>query len=138
MAPSKTDTMAKHPLFKGLGKRDLEFLASNLDEINIPAGQRLVTEGASNHAFYALEEGEVEVTVGGKRRRVMGPGEFFGEISMDARMKATATVTTSTPVRAFVVSHAQFAALEGNQTVLLHLKEAIADRLAADRASEQR
>ncbi len=57
---------------------------------------------------------------------------------MDARMKATATVTTTSAVRAFVVSHAQFGALEGNQTVLLHLKEAIADRLEADRAPGQR
>ena len=138
MALSKTETMARHPLFKGLRKHDLEFLASNMDEIDVPAGQRLITEGDPNHAFFVLEEGQVEVTVGGKRRRVMGPGEFFGEISMDALMKATATVTTTSPVHAFVVSHAQFGALEGNQTVLLHLKEAIADRLETDRASEQR
>ena len=133
MAASKADTLAATALFHGLSRHDLEFLASNVDEVSIPAGTTLITEGHRNHSFYVLIEGTVEVQVEGKHRRDLGPGDFFGEISMDARMEATATVRTTSAVRAFAVSHAQFGALEANQTVLLHLRSAIAERLEADR-----
>jgi CRP-like cAMP-binding protein len=38
----------------------------------------------------------------------MKPGDFFGEISMIDRGPGTATVTTLTDGRLFVMSHAQF------------------------------
>ena len=136
MATSKSDALGAMPLFHGLGRHDLEFLASNVDEVEVGPGRTLITEGQTNHSFYVLSEGTVEVLVQGRHRRTMGPGDFFGEISMDARMTATATVQTTSAVRAFVVSHAQFRALEANETVLLHLRSAIAERLEADRRPE--
>jgi hypothetical protein len=46
---------------------------------------------------------------------------------------ATATVTRRTPVRAFVVSHAQFSAVKAHETVMQQLKAARSQRLRADR-----
>lgn len=136
MTKSKADALASISLFQGLSRHDLEFLAANVDEVDVPAGRELISEGQTNHSFYVLAEGRVEVLIGGQHRRDMGPGDFFGEISMDARMEATATVRTTSAIHAFVVSHAQFRALEANQTVLLHLRSAIAERLEADRRAQ--
>lgn len=133
MGKSRADALAATRLFQGLSRQDLDFLASHVDEVEVPAGRELITQGQRNHSFYVLAEGEVEVLVDGRHRRRMLPGDFFGEISMDARMEATATVRTTQPVHAFVVSHAQFQALEANETVLLHLRSAIAERLEEDR-----
>jgi CRP-like cAMP-binding protein len=64
---------------------------------------------------------------------VLGPGSFFGEISMDDRIAATASVVARTPVTAYVMSHAQFRALQGSPQVLARLRATIGDRLADDR-----
>jgi CRP-like cAMP-binding protein len=46
---------------------------------------------------------------------------------------ATATVVTRTPVRAYVMSHMQFLEVRVHQNVMLQLRWAMGDRLAADR-----
>ena len=104
-----------------------------MDEISVPPGTALITEGMGNHAFFLLADGEVDVFVGGTHRRTLGPNDFFGEISMMVLNPATATVVTRTPVRAYVMSHRQFLEVRVHQTVMLQLKFAMGDRLSADR-----
>jgi hypothetical protein len=50
---------------------------------------------------------------------------------------ATATVVARTPVRAFVMSHAQFGAVEAHDTVMRRLEAARSQRLEADREAEK-
>jgi CRP-like cAMP-binding protein len=133
MATTRTDELKDLPLFARLSGADLQFLAGHLDEVSVPAGTTLITEGNSNHAFFVLLDGQVDASVGGQHRRTMGPGDFFGEISMMGLDSATATVVTRTPIRALVASHAQFMAMKGNETVMLQLKAAMGERLHADR-----
>jgi CRP-like cAMP-binding protein len=127
------DQLKAIPLFSGLARADLQFLAGQINEVSIPAGMVLITEGLGNHAFFVILEGLVDVSVGGKYRRTLGPHDFFGEISMMELDPATATVASRTPVRAFVVSHAQFSAVKAHETVMLELRAAISQRLHADR-----
>jgi CRP-like cAMP-binding protein len=133
MASTRTDELRGLPLFSRLSGPDLLFLAGHLDEVTAPASTTLITEGKSNHAFFILLDGQVDASVGGQYRRTLGPGDFFGEISMIELDSATATVVTRTPIRALVASHTQFMALKGNETVMLHLKAAMGERLYADR-----
>jgi cAMP-dependent protein kinase regulator len=121
------------PLFAGLSRRDREFLASNLDEVSFEPGAVLIAQGESNHTFFVLNEGEADVSVSGQSRRTMQRGDFFGEISMDHRILATASVVARTHVNAYVMSHAQYRAVGGSPQVLARLKVAIGDRLATDR-----
>jgi non-specific serine/threonine protein kinase len=46
---------------------------------DIEAGTTLMREGDSDSRFGVVLEGEVEISCGGKRLRVMGPGEVVGE-----------------------------------------------------------
>jgi CRP-like cAMP-binding protein len=133
MAKTRADELRGIQLFSGLSSADLQAAASNLDEVSVPAGTALITEGKGNHAFYLLLEGEVDVMVGGAHRRTLGPGAFFGEISMLGLDPATASVVARTPVRLCVASHEQFKALKANDTVLLRLKAAMGEHLYADR-----
>ncbi len=121
------------PLFSSLSEKDRDFLAQHLDDVTFPAGQQLIHEGRSNHTFFVMREGEVEVLVGEKPLRRLGAGEFFGEISMDQHVPATATVVAATPIRAYVMSHTQFRAVKGNEPLLLRLRTAIIERLLANR-----
>jgi len=131
--PTRVDLLKAIPLFSGLGHADLEFLADQMDEVRIPAGTVMITEGQGNHMFVVIVEGLVDVSVGGQHRRTLGPHDFFGEISMMELDAATATVTSRTPVRACVVSPAQFSAVKTHETVMLQLKAARMQRLRADR-----
>jgi CRP-like cAMP-binding protein len=127
------DQLKAIPLFADLGEADLQFLAGQMDEISIPAGTVLITEGSGNHVFFVILEGVVDVSVGGQYRRTLGPHDFFGEISMIDLDPATATVASRTSVRAVVVSRAQFTAVKAHEAVFLQLKASKSQRLHADR-----
>jgi len=130
---TRLDDLRKISLFSRLSSADLQFLATKMDEIEVPAGTALITEGMGNHALYLLANGEVDVFVGGTHRRSLGPNDFFGEISMMVLQPATATVVTRTPVHAYVMSHRQFLEVRVHETVMLQLKSAMGDRRSADR-----
>ena len=132
MAPS-ADQLKAIPLFADLAPTDLQFLAGQMDEVSIPARTVLITEGIGNHVFFVILEGVVDVSVSGKYRRTLGPHDFFGEISMMELDPATATVTSRTPVRAFVLSRAQFSAVKAHETIMLELKATRSQRRLADR-----
>jgi len=130
---TKADDLRHVPLFSWLSDVDLQFLATKMEEIMVPAGTALITEGMGNHAFFLLADGEVDVFVHGVHRRILGPNDFFGEISMMVLDPATATVVTRTPVRAYVMSHVHFLEVRVHETVMLQLKSAMGDRRSADR-----
>src|SRR5579871_3077646 len=131
--PTRADALAALPLFRGLSREDRELIASHMDELRYAAGSTLILQGHSNHSFYLLNAGEVDVDVAGEPRRTMRRGEFFGEISMQHRIPATATVVARTPVDVYVMSHEQFGALSVSSDVVGRLKAAMNQRLVDDR-----
>ena len=133
VADPKLDRLARVPLFKDLTKRDLQFLASRVDEVSLKPGQTVIREGQPTDAFFIVVTGNVDVTRQGKPAARLGPGEFFGEIGMLDNGPATATVVTDGPVDAMVLSHAQFRdAIKGNESLALQVIAAMAQRLRAN------
>ena len=133
MPDPKVDRLAHVPLFSGLSKRDLEFLASRVDEVSLKPGQTLIREGQPTESFFILVSGQVQITRGGKPAAQLGPGDFFGEIGMLDRGPAIATVVTDGPVEAMVLSHTQFSdAIKGNDSLALQVIAAMAKRLRAN------
>ncbi len=133
MSDPKIEALGRVPLFSHLSKHDLEFVGSRTDEVDVPAGKRLITQGTPGDTFYVLLDGEAEVVIDGKQRRTMKTGDFFGEISMLDRGLGTATITTTRPSRLFVMSHAQFRdAIKANDELLIKVLAAMGERLRAD------
>ena len=138
MADAKTAALARVPLFAGCPARELEFVASRTDEVDVAARHVLLRQGQAGDTFYVLLQGQADVEVDGQPRPGLGPGDFFGEISMLDRGPATATVVTSTPARLMVMSHAQFRdAIKGNDDLLVHVMTAMGERLRADSLARQ-
>jgi len=136
MSDSKINALSKVPLFAPLSKPELEFVATRTDEVDVPAGRILTTQGAPGDTFYALLDGEAKVVIDGNLRRTLRTGDFFGEISMLDRGLATATVTTTKPSRLLVMSHAQFRdAIKANDALLIKVLAAMGERLRADFAA---
>jgi CRP-like cAMP-binding protein len=137
-ADRKLNAIGRVPLFARLSKRELEFIAKEGDEVSVPAGKTLTRQDRQGDTFYVLLDGEAEVKVDAKRRRVLKPGDFFGEISMLDRGVATATVTTLTDARLFVMSHAQFRdAIKGSDQLMLKVLKAMGERLREDLAAKR-
>lgn len=133
MADAKVDRLARVPLFAGLRKRELEFLASRVDEVSLQSGQTLISQGQPTESFFILVRGHVQVMRAGQPKARLGPGEFFGEIGMLDRGPATATVVTDGPVETMVLSHPQFQdAIKANDNLALQVIAAMADRLRAN------
>ena len=130
MADSKTQALSRVPLFSQLSKHELEFVASRADEVEARAGQMLTTQGRPGDSFYILLDGEADVEVDGKPRATLKTGDFFGEISMLDRGLASATVTTRTDAKLFVMSHAQFRdAIKASEPLLVKVLAAMGERL---------
>ena len=136
MADSKTQHLSRVPLFSQLSKKELEFVASRTDEVDVKAGEKLTVQGRPGDSFYVLLDGEAHVEVDGEPRRTLKPGDFFGEIGMLDRGPATATVTTTTPAKLLVMSHAQFRdAIKASDGLLVKVLTAMGQRLRADLAA---
>lgn len=130
---AKIELISRVPLFAGCSKRELGEVASLADELAMPAGRKLTSEGASGHEFVVIVEGAAEVKRGGRLVARLGPGDFLGEISLVTGRKRTATVTTTEPSRLLIVSAPAFRTLLRNLPSL-HLKvlETLAARLPTE------
>jgi CRP/FNR family cyclic AMP-dependent transcriptional regulator len=118
------------PLFAGLSRRDREQVARWADEIDEPAGHRLVDQGTFAHEFFVLLEGTVEVRKDERHLTDLGPGDFFGEIALVGHDRRTATVTATTPVRAIVMHSREFGAMRGAMPAVCdRIETAIQERL---------
>ncbi|MBI2773505.1 MAG: cyclic nucleotide-binding domain-containing protein [Chloroflexi bacterium] len=96
------------PLFGSCTEKQLEFIASRVEDVDLPAGKVLTEEGKSGGEFFILLSGEAEVRRGGRLLDTMKAGDFFGEIALLDNGPRTATVTAKTAIRSLVLSPRQF------------------------------
>ena len=129
---TKLELLKGVPLFARCTKKELAEIATIADEIDLAEGKVLTKEGGRGREFFVLVEGNAEVKR--KRRKIgtLGPGDFLGEIALVTKVPRTATVTTTSPVRALVVSEQNFRRLlERSPDVQIKVLEALAERVAA-------
>ena len=95
--PVAVEELASVALFTELDATQRGIVAGWLEVEQVPVGRRLTHQGAAGYAFCVLRSGAAEVTVDGAVVRKLGPGDYFGEISMlgDGRQTATITVTAA-------------------------------------------
>jgi CRP-like cAMP-binding protein len=106
------DRLKKLPLFEDLPHKQLERIALWADEIDLPAGKPLIAEGRFAHEFFVIESGTAEVAHEGTHIADLGAGDFFGEVALLEHQRRSATVTTSSPMRAIVMHAREFAAMD--------------------------
>ncbi len=90
-------------LFAGAPTEVIERLASRCDRRSYPAGAAMVREGGAGDSLYVIAEGEARVVVGGRPRRDLGAGTFFGEISVLDDQSRSASVYAVSDVEALVL-----------------------------------
>jgi CRP-like cAMP-binding protein len=91
-------------LFEDLSDEQLRRLAGVTDEVVVPAGTRLIDEGAFAYEFLLILDGQAEVRRGGELIATLGPGEFAGEIGAMRDARRNATVTAASELTALVMT----------------------------------
>ena len=93
------------PLFSEMDEQEVAEIRALMDEMKFKAGQVIIREGDTGELFYVVTEGHAHIVIqdAGGHEVVLyevGPGGFFGELSMltkeprSARVKAVENVTT--------------------------------------------
>jgi CRP/FNR family transcriptional regulator, cyclic AMP receptor protein len=103
-------------LFGALSDEVLEYLSQQLTVEMPPVGATLFREGEDANAMFVVISGEVEVLKKSKRAvesrvAVLGPGDWFGEMSIVDIQPRSATVRALAPSRLLRVSSADLDAL---------------------------
>ena len=128
---SKIDLIRGVPLFASASKQELAEIASIADEIDLPEGKTLIKEGDTGREFFVLVDGTAEVARGGKKVASIGGGDFFGEIALITKTPRNATITTTSPVRALVITDRAFRQLlDRAPQIQIGVLTALAERLA--------
>jgi len=105
---TKLDTLRRLPLFAGASARELRAVSKVVDEIDVPAGYTVTRQGELGHELVFIVDGSAEVSRDGRRINRVRDGDIVGEIAVLTRGERTATVTTTTPTRALVVTARDF------------------------------
>ena len=128
---TKIELIKRVPLFASASKSELEEIASIADEIDLPEGKVLMRQGEQGREFFVLIDGTVDVIQDDRTVKSMGPGDFFGEIALIAKTPRNATITTTSPVRALVITDRAFRQLlDHSPKVQITVLTALAERLA--------
>ena len=104
----RVELLRRVHLFHGCTDKQLSFIATQVEDVDVPAGKVLCTEGASGGDFFVVVSGTAKVERGGTKLDQLGPGSFFGEIALIDQGPRTATVTATSPMRLIVLGPAQF------------------------------
>jgi CRP/FNR family transcriptional regulator, cyclic AMP receptor protein len=133
--PSVVNALAATDLFGSLSKRALGKIATSAKVVHHGPGEELTTQGNGGIAFHLITDGSASVSVRGTGRQTLGPGEYFGEISLIDGKPRSATVTAQTPLTTLSLVSWQFTPLlDEEPDVTKGLLLALCQRL---RASEQ-
>jgi CRP-like cAMP-binding protein len=107
----KADALKKVPLFSGLSRRYLDLVARQADEVKEKAGTVLAKQGALGLEFLLLLEGGARVEKDGTVIARLGPGDFFGEMSLIDGMPRSASVIAEDPSVLLVIQARSFRSL---------------------------
>jgi CRP-like cAMP-binding protein len=86
----------------------IDYFINATDFVEYKAGQVVFEQGSSSDHMYAIKEGEIEILHEGKSIEVLGPGQFFGEMSLVDNAPHSATAVARTDCKLVLVNRHRF------------------------------
>jgi CRP/FNR family transcriptional regulator len=125
------DRLREIPLFAGFSDEALGRVAELATEIEVPAGTVLAMADDPGSGMFVVEEGRVAVEGRGGFQRELGPGEFFGELTLLVpEAHRVARVRATSDVRCLAIRRDDFTALlEEEPALALAMLRTLARRL---------
>ena len=104
----RTELLAGCDLFRGLAADQLAAVAETATEVEFPAGRVIARQGEIGTGFFIVVDGEVRVIRDGALLATLGPGEFFGELSVLDGLPRIAQVVAELPTRCLAIASWDF------------------------------
>jgi CRP-like cAMP-binding protein len=128
----RVDLLRKVHLFSGCTDRQLAFIVTRVEDVDVPSGKVLCEEGTSGGEFFVMVSGTADVMRSGRVIDHMGAGDFFGEIALIDHGPRSATVIASSPTRLLTLGPSQFQdVLQADPEMARQLLYAVTKRLRA-------
>ena len=126
----RSELLAACPLFRGIDAQGLAGLAEVATPVDFPAHHVIARQGDIGMGFFVVVEGMVRVVRDGEIVAHLGPGEFFGELSVLDRMPRNATVAAETATTCLALASWDFEKVLLEQPALtLSILRGVAKRL---------
>ena len=96
--PATVTELSRIELLAGLPGETLTTIARRMEREEVPPGRRVVREGDAGERFYIVLSGMFAVSqedLGA--RRLLQPGDYFGEVALAMDVPRTASVRALTP-----------------------------------------
>jgi CRP-like cAMP-binding protein len=117
-------------LFAGLPEDALDDLVQRGTTFTMDPGERVVSEGAADVGLRVVLDGTAEVTVNGEPRPPLGPGDYFGEISLiDGAPRSATVVSGPEGLTTFALSALAFSPMIDRPQVARVLLKALCARI---------
>ena len=121
------DLVARVPISSGLGAASIAEVAQLLRPRDCNAGEVIVRRGQPGDCMYFIVSGEVSVELK-PQPRIMGPGEFFGEMALITGEPRSATAVAKSACELLHLDLADFRHLETRHPEMAQLIDAEAKR----------
>jgi CRP/FNR family transcriptional regulator, cyclic AMP receptor protein len=120
------------PLFGGVSQEDLAAIGERAIEVDFPAEHVIARQGEIGTGFFVVVEGTVRVVRDGEELARIGPGDFFGEMSVIDGLPRVAQVVTVEPSRCLALASWEFERLVlDHPTIGLAILRGLSARLRA-------
>lgn len=125
-AKQLTEVLKKVDFLTYLSLAEMEKLSRAISPYNFDKGDVVIKQGETGDTFYLISKGKVGVFregAGGKRTlvRYLGPGEYFGEMSLLTGEPRNATVVVEEPTEFFVLYKNDFKNILENNSAIIDL-----------------
>ncbi len=119
-------------LFDGIDPEGLAMIAARAVEVDFAAGRSIVRQGEDGTGFFLIVDGRARVVQDGAAIAELGPGDFFGELSLLDGEPRMAAVIADAPTRCLALARWEFEALlESQPRLAIAILRGVARRLRA-------
>jgi CRP-like cAMP-binding protein len=126
----RTQLLGACPLFGGVSPEDLVAIGDQAIEIDFPADHVIARQGEIGTGFFIVVSGGARVVRGGETIATLGPGDFFGELSVLDGRPRNAQVIAVGPTTCLALASWDFeAVLLDEPRVALAILRGLASRL---------
>jgi CRP/FNR family cyclic AMP-dependent transcriptional regulator len=125
-----TELLSRTRLFAGVDPEGLNRIADRIRELDVPADRVIARQGEIGTGFFVIAEGMVRVIRDGETLAELGPGDFFGELSvLDGKPRNAMVVSTQATVCLALASWDFEAVVAEQPSVALAILRELAGRL---------
>jgi hypothetical protein len=129
----EVDLLRNLPIFAPLPLAVTELLSTELQPQQFESGSVVMREGDPGEEFHVIADGSASVTVRGKPRPSLGPGDCFGEIALLRDIPRTATIIAAEPLHTLALRRDEFlAAIASSSRSGVAAESLVAERLSQD------